>query len=141
MGTGVTKRAIGSTRKNSAGSIFRRSRVNLIEGANVTITMADDSANDEIDVTIAASGGGGGGGGGDVVGPASSTDAVPALFDGTTGKLLKNSTPTGTGNPVMQTSPSLTTPSLNVATATSVNKMAITAPATSSTLAVAGSMA
>ena len=137
MGTGVTKRAIGSTRKNSAGSIFRRSRVNLIEGANVTITMADDSANDEIDVTIAASGGGGGGGGGDVVGPASSTDAVPALFDGTTGKLLKNSTPTGTGNPVMQTSPSLTTPSLNVATATSVNKMAITAPATSTTLAVA----
>lgn len=172
MGTGVTKRAIGSTRKNSAGSIFRRSRVNLIEGTNVTLTMTDDPTNDEIDVTIASTGGGGGGtfigltdvpasftgsalkvarvnagetalefatvsGTGDVVGPASATDAVPALFDGTTGKLLKNSTPTGTGNPVLQTSPSLTTPSLNVATATSVNKVAITAPATSATLTIA----
>lgn len=37
------------------------------------------------------------------------------------------------------TSPALTTPSLGVATATSINKMAITAPATSSTLAVADS--
>ena len=133
---GVTKRAIGSTRKNSAGSIFRRSRVNLIEGTNVTITMSDDATNDEIDVTIAATGGGGGGSG-DVVGPASSTDAVPALFDGTTGKLLKNSTPTGTGNPVLQTSPSLTTPSLGVASATTVNKVTITAPATGSTLTIA----
>lgn len=35
------------------------------------------------------------------------------------------------------TSPTLTTPTLGVASATSVNKMAITAPATSSTLAVA----
>jgi hypothetical protein len=32
---------------------------------------------------------GGGGGSGDVVGPASSVDSRPALFDGTTGKLLK----------------------------------------------------
>ena len=31
-----------------------------------------------------------GGGSGDVVGPASATDNVPAIFDGTTGKLLKN---------------------------------------------------
>jgi hypothetical protein len=34
-------------------------------------------------------GGGGGGGSGDVVGPASSVDGRAALFDGTTGKLLK----------------------------------------------------
>ena len=32
--------------------------INFIEGTNVTITTAADSANDEIDVTIAASGGG-----------------------------------------------------------------------------------
>ena len=51
-------------------------------------------------------------GGGDVVGPASATDAVPVLFDGTTGKLIKNSTPTGTGNPVLATSPTLVTPAL-----------------------------
>ena len=76
-------------------------------------------------------------GSGDVVGPASATDAVPALFDGTTGKLLKNSTPTGTGNPVLATSPTLVTPTIGVATATSVNKVAITAPATGSTLTIA----
>ena len=63
---------------------------------------------------------------GDVVGPASATDGVPALFDGATGKLLKNSTPTGTGNPVLQTSPTLTTPVLGVATATSINGLTIT---------------
>lgn len=45
---------------------------------------------------------------------------------------------TGTGTKfVVDTSPTLVTPVLGVATATSVNKMAITAPATSSTLAVA----
>jgi len=54
---------------------------------------------------------------GDVVGPASSTDAVPAMFDGTTGKLLANSTPTGTGNPVLATSPTLITPALGTPTA------------------------
>ena len=54
----------------------------------------------------------GGGGSGDVVGPASATDSVPALFDGTTGKLLKNSTPTGTGNPVLASSPTLVTPAI-----------------------------
>ena len=73
-------------------------------------------------------------GSGDVVGPASATDAVPALFDGTTGKLLKNSTPTGTGNPVLATSPTLTTPTIGVATATSVNKWVFTAPTTGCTL-------
>lgn len=57
------------------------------------------------------------GSGGDVVGPASSTDGVPALFDGVTGKLLKNSTPTGTGNPVLQTSPTLTTPNIGTPSA------------------------
>ena len=44
---------------------------------------------------------------------------------------------TGTGALVFATSPTLVTPVLGVATATSINKMAITAPATSSTLAVA----
>lgn len=59
-------------------------------------------------------------GSGDVLGPASSTASVPALFDGITGKIIKNSTPTGTGNPVMQTSPTLTTPVIGVATGTSL---------------------
>jgi len=44
---------------------------------------------------------------------------------------------TGSGVLVFATSPSLTTPSLGVATATSINKVTITAPATSSTLTIA----
>jgi hypothetical protein len=42
-------------------------------------------------VAFASAGGGGGGGSGDVVGPASSVANHVALFDGTTGKLLKDS--------------------------------------------------
>lgn len=44
---------------------------------------------------------------------------------------------TGTGLLVFATSPTLTTPVLGVATATSINKVAITAPATGSTLTIA----
>ncbi len=44
---------------------------------------------------------------------------------------------TGTGALVFATSPTLTTPTIGVATATSVNKVAITAPATSATLTLA----
>lgn len=58
------------------------------------------------------SSGGGGGGTGDVVGPSGATDGVPALFDGATGKLIKNSTPTGSGDPVLSSSPTLITPNL-----------------------------
>lgn len=48
-------------RKNSTGSDFSRSRLNFIEGSGVTLTITDDGANDEVDITIAASTGGGGG--------------------------------------------------------------------------------
>lgn len=44
-------------RKNSAGSTFERRRVNLIEGAGVSLTVADDAANEEVDVTVAVAGG------------------------------------------------------------------------------------
>ena len=47
-------------RKNSAGSTFTRRRVNLIEGSGITLTVADDSGNEEVDVTIEATAGGGG---------------------------------------------------------------------------------
>lgn len=46
-------------------------------------------------------------------------------------------TTTGTGNGVRATSPTLVTPTLGVATATSINKVTITQPATASTLTVA----
>lgn len=44
---------------------------------------------------------------------------------------------TGTGDIVLATTPTLITPILGVATATSINKVAITAPATSATLTIA----
>lgn len=40
-------------RRNSSGTGLLRRRVNLIEGTNVTIAVADDAANEEVDVTIA----------------------------------------------------------------------------------------
>ncbi len=56
----------------------------LVAGSNVTVTVND--AGDTITITAT----------GNVVGPASATDSVPAMFDGTTGKLLKNGTALGT---------------------------------------------
>jgi hypothetical protein len=53
-----------------------------------------------------------------------------------TATLLGNSS-TGSGNVVLDTSPTLVTPTIGVATATSVNKVTITAPATSATLTIA----
>lgn len=44
---------------------------------------------------------------------------------------------TGSGSLVFATSPSLTTPTLGVASATSINKVALTAPATAATLTIA----
>lgn len=44
---------------------------------------------------------------------------------------------TGTGNVVLATGPTLVTPTLGVATATSINKVALTAPTTSATLTIA----
>lgn len=59
------------------------------------------------------------------------------LVGGGLGSAPVFTTATGSGAPVRATSPTLVTPTLGVASATSLNKMAITAPATSSTLAVA----
>jgi len=43
-------------RKNSAGSTFTRQRLNFIEGSNVTLTVADDVGNGEVDITIESTG-------------------------------------------------------------------------------------
>lgn len=42
--------------KKAGSTIGTRRGVNFIEGANVTLTVADDAGNEEVDVTIAASG-------------------------------------------------------------------------------------
>ena len=45
---------------SKAGTLIGpRRKINLIEGANITLTLADDAAGEKVDVTIAAVGGGG----------------------------------------------------------------------------------
>lgn len=41
-------------RKNSTGTAVKRRTLNLIEGANVTLTVSEDAGNEEVDITIAA---------------------------------------------------------------------------------------
>ena len=48
-----------TVRKNAGADVGSRRRLNFTEGSNITLTIADDSVNEEIDITIAASGGGG----------------------------------------------------------------------------------
>lgn len=50
---------------------------------------------------------------------------------------LQGNTVTGSGSIVLATSPTLVTPTLGVATATTINKVTLTAPATGSTLTIA----
>lgn len=40
-----------AVRKNSTGTVWRRRRLNLIEGTGITLTVADDPAGEEVDVT------------------------------------------------------------------------------------------
>lgn len=75
---------------------------------------------------------------------ASLTIGTTSIASGTTGRVLYDNagtlgemTNTGTGTVnVLQASPTLTTPVLGVATATSINKLTITAPASGSTLTI-----
>jgi len=57
--------------------------------------------------------------------------------DGTNGAAPVWTTSTGTGSVVFASSPTLVTPTLGVASATSINKVAFTTPATGSTLTIA----
>lgn len=63
-----------------AGSVIGiRPKVNFIEGSNVTLTIADDSANDQVNVTIASTGGGGGSWGSITGTISSQTDLMSAI--------------------------------------------------------------
>lgn len=68
------------------------------------------------------------------IGIGASTPVASSVFIGTGTGISAWTAATGTGTPVLATSPTLTTPVLGVATATSINKVVITAPATSATL-------
>jgi hypothetical protein len=65
----------------------------------------------------------------------SALTASQAVFTNGDKELVSNAI-TGTGSVVMATSPTLVTPDLGAATATSVNKVVLTAPATAATLTI-----
>lgn len=65
------------------------------------------------------------------------TTRTVTLPDASGPMTLLGNTSTGSGSVVLATSPALVTPTLGVATVTSVNKVTITAPATSAVLTVA----
>lgn len=48
-----------TVRKNTGADVGTRRRLNLIEGTNVTLTVADDAGSEEVDITIASTAGGG----------------------------------------------------------------------------------
>jgi hypothetical protein len=45
--------------KNGGAVVGTRKQLNFVEGSNVTLTIADDAGNDQVDITIDAAGGGG----------------------------------------------------------------------------------
>ena len=102
----------------------------IYRAAGTDVAVADGGTNFS---TIAA---------GSVLG-ANTIDVIVAINSTTGLKVLENNagtvawaTVTGTASPVYSTSPTLVTPDIGVATATSVNKVTITTPATSATLTI-----
>ena len=77
--------------KNSGAVVGTRKQLNFIEGSSISLTVADDAGNDQVDITITSTASGSG----DVVGPASSNAGEIVLFDGLTGKLIKAATGSG----------------------------------------------
>lgn len=57
----ITSNARVGVRKNSTGSTYLRRRLNIIEGSGITITVADDSVDEEVDITINQAAGSGSG--------------------------------------------------------------------------------
>ena len=47
--------------EKNGSAVGTRRKINFIEGSNVTLTVADDSSNEEVDVTINSTAAGGGG--------------------------------------------------------------------------------
>ncbi len=84
--TSASNVTIASTiafQKNGGATTSTRGTLNVIEGSNITLTLADNSGNNRTDLTIASTA--------NVVGPGSSTDNAITRYDGTTGQLLQDS--------------------------------------------------
>lgn len=102
----------------------------LTLGAGKTLTASNTLTFTGTDASSVAFGTGG---------TAAYTEGTLAQFASTTSAQLAGvlSNETGTGVAVFSTSPSLTTPNIGAATATTVNKYTFTAPATGATVALA----
>ena len=90
--SGDTLDAVAKLEVAKAGTLQgTRKKINFVEGANVTLTVADNSGSDQVDVTIAASGGGGGGGDFIPITGTATGDNVtgPIVFDGNDGSVYE----------------------------------------------------
>ncbi len=56
VATDIVSGALPFTIQKAGAAIGTRRALNLIEGANITLTVADDSGNDRVNVTVAAAG-------------------------------------------------------------------------------------
>jgi len=80
-----------TVRKNTGADVGTRRRLNLIEGANITLTVADDAGSEEVDITIAGATGGITQLTGDVTaGPGSGSQAATIANDAVTNVKLAN---------------------------------------------------
>lgn len=87
-GTGARDASVARTNLGAASSAQGALADTALQEADVATVALTGSYNDLLDIPTAGTG--------DVVGPASSTDGAVALFDGTTGLLLKDGVVLGT---------------------------------------------
>lgn len=77
LGSTIDSNAKVAVNKNSGATVGTRRRLNLIEGSGVTLTIADDAGNEEVDVTINSTGG--------AQAPVTLTDAATIAVDASLG--------------------------------------------------------
>ena len=115
-GTGTFSATIGNN-KVTYGKIQATSASSVLLGSNtvgttvqeITLGSGLSMSGNTLNATATGSG--------DVTGPSVSVDGDLAVFNGTTGKIIKVGTTTGTGNVVRATSPVLLTPNIGTPSA------------------------